>query len=66
MGCDQPPQLPVPFHIGSTVPAQVVVFEIDWAKLTGFDYYNPLTHSGRLALETGQVRACLEAYELVV
>ena len=34
----------------------VVVMELDWNELTGFDYWNGLTGEGRFAIETSTVR----------
>ena len=34
----------------------LVVLELDWNHVTGFDYWNPLTQEGRFAVEVSKVR----------
>ena len=36
----------------------VVVFEVDWDLLTGFEYWNQLVQEGRMCMETNRVRKC--------
>ena len=45
----------------------VVVLEVDWSTLTGFEYYNALSAEGRMCMETNRVhKRCFASVDLAV